>query len=110
MVSAASLYRIFQRPDGAAPSMRVVVIALVAIATLATAVGVVRVSRQHDVLRLGFELARTSDHVRELREAHRQLELELATLSAPDRIRTIAASRGMVPVPPDHIRVVERAK
>jgi cell division protein FtsL len=106
MARGAVLYRIWKRADGEASSVRAVVIALVIAAVAATSVGVVRVSRQHDVLRLGFELSTKSEHVRQLREARRQLELEHATLTAPDRIRRLATQLGMMPVAPDRIRVI----
>ena len=106
MVSAASLYRIWKRADGETSSVRTLVIALVLAAFAITAVGVVRVSRQHDVLRLGLELSTKSEHVRKLREARRQLELEHATLTAPERIRRLATQLGMTPVSPDRIRVI----
>ena len=106
MMSAAAVYRIFKRADGAAPSVRVVVIALVACAALLTAIGVIRVARQHEVLRLGFELSRASDQLGRMHEASRQLELELATLAAPDRIRRLAIQLGMTPVSPDRIRII----
>ena len=102
------MYRIFQRADGTAPSVRMVVFALVVAAMLATAIGVIRVARQHEVLRLGFELSRRSEQLGRLHEARRQLELELATLAAPDRIRRLATQLGMTPVSPDRIRVVSR--
>ena len=86
--------------------MRAVVVALVVAAALATAAGVIRVTRQHEVLRLGFELSRRSEQVGRLAESRRQLELELATLAAPDRIRRLATQLGMAPVSPDRIRVV----
>ena len=90
--------------------MRAVVIALVLLAGALTAVGLIRVSRQHDVLRLGYELSRKSEQVRQLRETRRQLELEHATLSSPDRIRRFATQLGMTPVPPDRIRVIAPKK
>lgn len=102
------MYRIFQRADGSAPSVRSVVLALVVAAALVTAFGVIRVARQHEVLRLGFQLSRTSEQLGRLHEARRQLELELATLTAPDRIRKLATQLGMMPVSPDRIRVVSR--
>ena len=102
------MYTIFQRADGAAPSVRTVVIALVFAAVLVTSVGVIRVARQHEVLRLGFELSRRSEQLGRLHEERRQLELELATLAAPDRIRRLASQLGMTPVSPDRIRVVSR--
>ena len=106
MALPASMYRIFRRSDGEAPSVRIVVVAMVLVALLITAVGVVRVTRQHEVLRLGLELSKKSEEVRKLRETRRQLELELATLTAPDRIRRLATSLGMTTVAPDKIRVI----
>jgi len=102
---ATSVYRFFVRSDGAAASMRSIVIAMIALAVALTTVGVVKVTHQHEVLRLGFELSRKSEHVRELREARRQLELEHATLTSPDRIRRLATQLGMQPVAPDRIRI-----
>jgi cell division protein FtsL len=104
----AEVYRIFQRADGEAASVRTVVLALVVAAALATAIGIIRVARQHEVLRLGFELSRRSEQLSRLHEERRQLELELATLAAPDRIRRLAVQLGMTPVSPDRIRVVPR--
>lgn len=106
MMSPAALYRIFQRGDGEAPSVRTVVIALVVAASLLTTAGVIRVARQHEVLRLGFELSRRTEQLGRLHEDRRRLELELATLAAPDRIRRLATQLGMAPVSPDRIRVV----
>jgi cell division protein FtsL len=106
MMSPAAVYRIFKRADGPAPSVRAVVIALVIAAALLTTAGVIRVARQHEVLRLGFELSRTSEQLGRMHEAKRALELERATLAAPDRIRRLATQLGMSPVSPDRIRVV----
>jgi len=106
MMSPAALYRIFQRADGEAPSVRAMVVTLVIAAALLTCAGVIRVARQHEVLRLGFELSRRSEQVSRLHEARRRLELELATLAAPDRIRRLATQLGMTPVSPDRIRVI----
>lgn len=106
MRAPASVYRIFKRPDGEAPSVRFLVIVMITLALLLTGIGVIRVTRQHEVLRMGLKLSKASEQVRKLREARRQLELELATLTAPDRIRRLALSLGMQPVAPDRIRVV----
>jgi cell division protein FtsL len=108
MNSPVSVYRIFRRGEGEAPSVRSVVIALALAAALLVAIGVIRTARQHEVLRLGYQLSRKADQVHELREARRQLELERATLSAPDRIRRLATQLGMAPVAPDKIRVIGR--
>jgi len=108
MTSPVSVYRIFRRGDGEADSVRPVVIAMVLAAALLTATAVIRVGNQHEVLRLGYELSKRSDEVRHLRELARQLELERATLTAPDRIRNLATRLGMTQVAPDHIRVIPR--
>lgn len=106
MMSPGVVYRIFQREDGTAPSIRAVAIMLVIAAALLTTIGVIRVTRQHEVLRLGFELSRATELTGKLHEAERQLELERATLTAPDRIRRLALQLGMVPISPDRIRIV----
>lgn len=106
-MSSFALYRLFRRPSEA-PSVRPVVIALVIFACCLAAAGVIRVKRQHEVLRLGYELSKKSEEVRRLRETRRQLELEHATLSSPDRIRRLATQLGMTPVAPDRIRVVRK--
>lgn len=105
MPSPVSMYRLFRR-DGEAASVRPVVVALVLLAVLLTAIGVIRVTRQHEVLRLGFELSKRSEEVRKLRETKRQLELEHAVLSAPDRVRRLATQLGMTTVAPDRIRTI----
>lgn len=104
--AAASVYRIFKRAEGAAP-VRSVVIAMALVAIMLTGLGIVRVTRQHDVLRLGYQLERQSAQVRQLREVKRRLEVELATLTAPDRIRRLATQLGMTTVEPDKIRIVD---
>jgi len=86
--------------------VRPVVIALVIAAICLVTAGVIRVKRQHEVLSLGYQLSKKSEEVRRLRETRRQLELEHATLSSPDRIRRLATQLGMTPVAPDKIRVV----
>ncbi|MDB4961517.1 MAG: Cell division protein FtsL [Myxococcales bacterium] len=110
MMSPASVYRIFRRPDGEAPSVRLVVIVMIVTALLLTGIGIIRVTRQHEVLRLGLRLSKQSEQVRKLREARRQLELEHATLTAPDRIRRLAVQLGMEPIAPDRIRVIGARK
>jgi cell division protein FtsL len=105
--AVASVYRLLKRADHKAAPVRVIVIAMVAVACAMCALGIVRVARQHEVLRLGYQLSRQSEAVRELREARRRLELEHATLTSPDRIRRLATQLGMVPVAADRIRVIE---
>ena len=105
--SAASVYRIFKRTDGAAASVRSMIVAMVIAACLVTALGVIRVTRQHEVLRLGYRLDRQAEQVRQLKETRRRLEVERATLSAPDRVRKLATQLGMTTVAPDRIRIVD---
>lgn len=105
--SAASVYRIFKRTDGTAASVRVVVVAMVIVAAMLTAFGLARVNRQHEVLRLGYQLDRQAEQVRRLTEMKRRLEVERATLTAPDRIRRLAAQLGMTTVAPDRIRIID---
>jgi cell division protein FtsL len=106
MMSPAVVYRIFKRADGTAPSVRAIIVAMVLGAALLTAIGVIRVGRQHEVLQLGFRLSRAAEQVGRMQESRRQLELELATLAAPDRIRRLATQLGMAPISPDRIRSV----
>lgn len=103
---AASVYRIFKKADGAAP-VRTVVIAMVIVAVTLTALAVIRVTRQHEVLSLGYQLDRENAHLAQQREIRRRLELERATLTSPDRIRRLATQLGMTPVAPDRIRIVD---
>ncbi len=106
MSPRASLYRMFKPQDGEAAPMRAIIITLVGIALLLTAVGVVRVTREHEVLRLGFELSRATERLQSLEETRRELELERATLTAPERIKRLATTLGMTSVKPENIRVV----
>ena len=89
--------------------MRPVIIAMVLAAVALTSVGVIRVSHQHEVLRLGYQLSTHSDQVKRLEEVRRRLELERATLTAPDRIRRLADQLGMTSVAPDRIRIITAA-
>ncbi len=87
--------------------MRPVIIAMVIAASLITALCIIRVTRQHEVLRIGYQLERQAEDVRQLKEVKRRLEVECATLSAPDRIRRLASQLGMTTVAPDKIRIVD---
>lgn len=106
MSPVASLYNILKPADGEAPRYRGIIAALVALACVLVGVGVVRVTRQQETQRLGFELSRRADHLRQLEETRRALELERATLTTPARIRRLATQLGMTTVPPEKIRVV----
>jgi cell division protein FtsL len=104
--AAASVYRIFKRAEGAAP-VRSIVIAMVIAACVLTGLAIARVTRQHDVLRLGYQLDRETELVRRQREVKRRLEVERATLTSPERIRRLAMQLGMTTVAPDRIRIVD---
>jgi cell division protein FtsL len=106
MTSPGSVYRIFRRGAGEVAHLRPVIMALVVVAISLTVIGAIRVSRQHDVLRYGYELSRRTEQVGKLHEVQRQLELEHAMLSSPARIRRLATQLGMTTVTPDKIRVV----
>jgi cell division protein FtsL len=107
MTSPASVYRIFRRPGGEAHPVRSIVIAMVVVASLVAGVGIVSVQRQREILQLGLQVSRASDRVEKLRETRRRLELERATLTAPDRLRRLATQLGMAEVAPDRIRIVK---
>jgi cell division protein FtsL len=98
------LYRLL-RASRAQPA-RVTIAAMVALAVVVTTLALLRVANRHEIVRLGYELSRETDRLDRLRETNRRLELERSTLVAPERIRSLATSLGMVPVPPDQIRVV----
>lgn len=100
------LYRIFRRDLGPAPSVRAAIIAMVLAAVALTGLAIAQVARRHEVTRLGYALAHASTRLSEAEEHHRRLELERATLAAPERIRALATRLGMVATPPDHVRVV----
>ena len=89
-----------------APGDRKLVTMMIVIAALITALALHRVRARHQVVGLGYQLSRATDELRHEREVHRRLELERATLTNPERIRALATALGMVPVPPDRIRVI----
>lgn len=100
------MYRILKPQDGEAPSLKVIIGVIVVLALLLTGVGVTRVTHQHEVLALGLELSRTTDKIAQLAETRRELELERAMLTSPDRIKKLATQLGMTTVAPERIRVV----
>jgi cell division protein FtsL len=102
------VYRLFRTETAAPPSRRTITV-MVLVAAIATALAVVRVQSRHDVVRLGYQLSKQNEEVRQLRETERKLELERATLTNPARINTLAAAMGMAPAPAAAIRVVPKA-
>jgi cell division protein FtsL len=80
---------------------------MIIVAAALTGLGVVRVKRQHEVLALGYQLDREAEHLRKQKEINRQLQVELATQSSPERIRRLASQLGMTTVEPDKIRILD---
>ncbi len=103
------IYRLLKSTAHRAPKAHRGVLILVATFAFITMAALMYVGRRHAVLRYGYHLSRASQRVAVLRESNRRLDIELAMLSAPERIRGLATQLGMIPVPPDRIRVVQRA-
>jgi cell division protein FtsL len=99
----------FRRAFSPAASVRPTIVAIVLVAIVVTAIGVIHVARRHESVRLSYTLAKASARMRTAEERQRRLELERATLTAPDRIRALAEGLGMVPTPPDQVRLVREA-
>jgi cell division protein FtsL len=99
------LYQLFRRSTPA-PAGRGVIALMAVVTALCTALALQRVRSRHELVSLGYDLSRAGEKVRELREAHRKLEVERATLANPERIRVLATELGMVAVPADQIRIV----
>jgi cell division protein FtsL len=104
------LYRLLRASADRAPKAHRGVVLLVIVFCSITALAVNRVNKRHDVMRVGYQLSKESQRLSQLREANRRLTVELAMLSAPERIRMLATQLGMLPVPPDQIRLVTVAK
>jgi cell division protein FtsL len=98
--------RLLRRAVRPPTTVRALVAIMALVATLVTALAVVRISRRHEVIELGYRLSRSAEKLRHARELNRRLELERATLTAPARIEAMATTLGMTAVPPEQIRVV----
>ena len=93
--------------------MRVRLLALWAIAVLATAASfVAHLTLRFETVRLGYDVGQARKKQRELIESQRLLSLEAATLRQSDRIETVArGSLGMeMPDPPQIISVSSKRK
>lgn len=102
------IYRLLKSTARRAPKAHRGVMILVTVFALITTAAIMYVGRRHEVLRYGYQLSRASQRVAVLRESNRKLDIELSMLSTPERIRGLATQLGMIPVPPDRIRVVPR--
>ncbi|MBP9086714.1 MAG: cell division protein FtsL [Kofleriaceae bacterium] len=103
------IYRLLKSTAHRAPKAHRGVLILFVTFAFITMAALMYVGRRHAVLRYGYQLSRASQRVAALRESNRRLDIELAMLSAPERIRGLATQLGMIPVPPDRIRVVHGA-
>lgn len=98
------LYRLLRSGGKDTPTAAIAIV--VGLAVLVTAVLMIRVARHHEVRQLGYRLSKAQRRLTEQRELSRSLELERATLVAPERVRALATKLGMVPVPADRIRII----
>ena len=98
--------RLLRRAARPPTTIRSLVAIMVLVAALVTALAIVRVARRHEVIDLGYRLSQSASQLRHAHELNRRLELERATLTAPARIEAMATKLGMVPVPPEQIRLV----
>lgn len=85
-------------------SRRALALLFLAVAAAFTALGSLRVHRQHQVVKLGYELNEASAELRQKHEENRRLRLELSVLTAPDRIERLAEGMGLGPPAPNQIR------
>ena len=104
----ARTYHLLRRAWGPAPGARDAIVTMVILAALITALAIAQVARRHEVIRAGYELSRETQKLERLREQNRALEVELATLTHPERLRDLATRMGMIPADPDQLRVVKR--
>ncbi len=102
----ARTYHLLRSAWAPTPGVANVIVTMVLLTSLATSVAIAQIARRHDVVRLGYQLSRETDRLQRLRERHRALGVELATLTHPERLRELATRLGMVPAPSDQIRVV----
>ena len=100
-------YRLLRRVWGPAASTRDSIVMMVVLTALITILAIAQVGKRHEVVRAGYELSRETQRLEELRARNRELAVELATLTHPERLRELAEKLGMVPAQPDQIRVVK---
>ncbi len=108
--SLSRTYHLLRSAWAPAPGVANAIVIMVLIASVATSLAIAHVGKRHDVVRLGYELSRETDRLERLRERHRALGVELATLTHPERLRELATRLGMVPAPADQIRVVPASR
>lgn len=74
------------------------------------ALGLLRVHRRHQVIRVGYELSDRRTELRVLQEEANRLRLEESVLTNPGRIERLATSFGMIRPTPDQLRVIASDK
>ena len=74
------------------------------------ALGLFRVHRRHQVIRIGYELSDRRAELRVLQEEQNRLRLEESVLTNPGRIERIATSLGMIRPTPDQLRIIPSDK
>ncbi len=82
---------------------------LVLAAMTLLAVGLHRVHRRHQVVRVGYELSEARAELRELQEERNRLRLEESVLTNPARIERLANALGMVRPAPSQLRVISKS-
>ncbi|RMH44042.1 MAG: hypothetical protein D6689_03520 [Deltaproteobacteria bacterium] len=92
-------------PPAPAAPRRVAVATMLIVAAAALALALAHIRRQHEMVRLGYELARETARLQRLEEENRRLRLERSMLRHPDRIERRALSLGMRRPAPAQIRV-----
>lgn len=79
---------------------------MVIVAVVFGAIALAHVNRRQAVIRLGYDLGTATDQLRTQRETNRQLSLEKATLTRPERVRAMAQGMGMIQPAPSQVRVI----
>jgi cell division protein FtsL len=87
-------------------SRRSLAIVLILVAAALIALGTLRVNRQHQLVRLGYELSEATAELRQKREENRRLRLELSVLTAPERIERLAEDMGLRPPAAGQVRAL----
>lgn len=79
---------------------------MVLVALTILALGLFRVHRRHQVIRIGYELSVARSELSALQEEQNRLRLEESVLTNPGRIERLASGLGMIRPTPDQLRVI----
>ena len=72
--------------------------------------GLMKVYRQHQIVRTGYELSEARATLQKLDEENNRLKVEENMLTDPGRIEALANSLGMVRPAPEQLRVIDRGE